>query len=86
MARQDPAGDAYGEPIADLASALGAVKGPKARADARLNLTLPRALARENWQLGTIDYLPDADGIGRRYHVYQDAYGWGIPSLPARVV
>jgi adenylate cyclase len=86
VARQDPAGDPYGERIADLGSALGAVKGPKAQGDARLNLTLPRAVEAENWQLGLIDYLSDEDGTGRRYYVYQDAYGWGLPSLPARVV
>jgi len=86
VARQDPAGDAYGEPIADLASAFGAVKGPRAQLDARINVTLPKVLERENWQLGLIDYLSDGDGIGRRYYVYQPAYGWSLPSLPARVV
>ncbi|MGH8630572.1 MAG: CHASE2 domain-containing protein, partial [Burkholderiales bacterium] len=85
VARQDPLGDPYGERIADLASALGAVRSASAQADARVSMTLPSAVARENWQLGTINYLPDADGIGRRYYVYQDAYGWRIPSLPARV-
>ena len=45
----------------------------------------PQALAPENWRLGTIDFLADADGIGRRYFVYQDAFGWKMPSLPARV-
>jgi adenylate cyclase len=86
VARQDAAGDLHGERIADLASALGAVKGPAAQGEARINITLPKALEPGNWQLGLIDYLPDPDGIGRRYYVYQDAYGWRLPSLPARIV
>ena len=85
VARQDPLGDPYGERIAELAPALGAVRGAGAQPEARVSMTLPNAVAKESWQLGTINYLPDADGIGRRYYVYQDAYGWGIPSLPARV-
>jgi adenylate cyclase len=86
VARQDPLGDPYGDRIADLASELGAVRGASAEPDARVNLTLPAALDRDHWQLGTINYLPDPDGIGRRYYVYQNAYGWLLPSLPARVV
>jgi adenylate cyclase len=32
-----------------------------------------------------IDFKADGDGVGRRYYLSQDAYGWRIPSLPARV-
>ncbi len=84
-ARQDPSGDAYGVPIAEAQAALGAFAGPNADQDATLNFALPRALAPQNWRLGFINFLADADGIGRRYFVYQDAYGWKLPSLPARV-
>jgi adenylate cyclase len=83
--RQDPAGDAYGVPIAEMQAALGAFAGPQADKNATLNVGLPKALTPENWRLGTIDFLADPDGIGRRYFVYQNAYGWKIPSLPARV-
>jgi len=83
--RQDSAADDYGVPIADIQEALGAFANKRADRDATLNIGLPKALAPENWRLGTIDFLADADGIGRRYFVYQDAYGWKIPSLPARV-
>jgi len=83
--RQDPAGDPYGVPIAHMQGALGAFAGPQADQNATLNVGLPKALTPDNWRLGTIDFLADADGIGRRYFVYQDAYGWKIPSLPARV-
>jgi len=84
--RQDPAADAYGVPIAEIQEALGAFATKGAGRNATLNIGLPKALAPANWRLGTIDFLADADGIGRRYFVYQDAYGWKIPSLPARVV
>jgi adenylate cyclase len=84
--RQDPAGDAHGVAIADIQEALGAFATRGADGTATLNIGMPKALALENWRLGTIDFLVDADGIGRRYFVYQDAYGWKIPSLPARVI
>lgn len=83
--RQDPAADAHGVPVADIQEALGAFATKVADRNATLNIGLPKALAPRNWRLGTIDFLADADGIGRRYFVYQDAYGWKIPSLPARV-
>jgi adenylate cyclase len=83
--RQDRAGDPYGVPIAEMQAALGAFAGPQADKNATLNVGLPKALTPENWRLGTIDFLADPDGIGRRYFVYQNAYGWKIPSLPARV-
>ena len=83
--RQDAAGDPYGVPIAQMQAALGAFAGPQADRNATLNVGLPKALSPENWRLGTIDFLADPDGIGRRYFVYQNAYGWKIPSLPARV-
>ncbi len=83
--RQDTAGDPYGVPIAQMQAALGAFAGPQADKNATLNVGLPKALTPENWRLGTIDFLADPDGIGRRYFVYQNAYGWKIPSLPARV-
>jgi adenylate cyclase len=84
-ARQDPAGDPYGVRIDEVQGALGAFAGVGADKDATLNVSLPRALVPENWRLGAINFLADADGIGRRYFVYQQAYGWKIPSLPARV-
>ncbi|MEO8164076.1 MAG: adenylate/guanylate cyclase domain-containing protein [Betaproteobacteria bacterium] len=83
--RQDPAGDAHGVPLLDMQAALGAFAGPGADKNATINVGLPKALSPDNWRLGTIDFLTDRDGIGRRYFVYQDAYGWKLPSLPARV-
>ncbi len=83
--RQDAAADAHGVPLGEMQAALGAFAGANADKHATINIGLPKALSPENWRLGTIDFLADRDGIGRRYFVYQDAYGWKIPSLPARV-
>ncbi|PWT76565.1 MAG: adenylate/guanylate cyclase domain-containing protein [Proteobacteria bacterium] len=83
--RFDPAGDAYGVSLAQMAKPLGMLYGRDADPQARANLQLPMVLEEQNWRLGTINFLPDADGIGRRYHLYMPAYGWKIPSLPARV-
>lgn len=37
-------------------------------------------------RLGTNNLYADEDGIVRSYHVYRDAHGWRIGSLPANVV
>jgi adenylate cyclase len=84
--RQPAAGDAFGWPLSELADALGAVRTADADPAATIDITLPRALSPENWRLGIINFFADPDGVGRRYYVYQDAHGWKLPSLPARVV
>jgi adenylate cyclase len=45
----------------------------------------PLVIDPKYWRTGTINFEEDADGVGRRYQLYTDAYGWLIPSLPARV-
>ncbi len=85
-ARQDSAGDRYGVPLKEMQDALGAFAGTQADRNATVNIAQPKALLPENWRLGTIDFFADPDGVWRRYFVYQEAYGWKIPSLPARVV
>ena len=40
----------------------------------------------EGRRLGTNNLYTDEDGITRRYHVYRDAYGYRLFSLPANVV
>lgn len=81
-ANDDAAG---GVPIAKLAAALGAIPGPAAEPDARIDIVLPMALAPENWRLGLINFVQDRDGVGRRCSVFDVVGGWRIPSLPARV-
>jgi adenylate cyclase len=84
-ARHDPSGDPFGIPIVDIAPALGAIRGPRSDKKATIDVLQPFALATENWRLGLINYLQDRDGVGRRYVVFSQAYGWRVPSLPTRV-
>jgi adenylate cyclase len=84
--RLDPSGDAQGVPIAKVAGALGLERGPSAEADARIQILPPQIVDEEHWQRsGIINFLEDSDGVGRRYWVAMPAYGWRLPSLPARV-
>ncbi len=84
-ARHDPAGDAYGVPIIDVAPGFGAVRSLRSDPKARIDVLLPLALKPENWRLGLINFLQDRDGVGRRYLIFENAYGWRLPSLPARI-
>ena len=85
MVRLDPAGDAQGVPLAQVGDALGLERTADSRPDARVQLLPPQALDEEHWRRsGIINFLED-DGVGRRYWVAMPAYGWRLPSLPARV-
>jgi adenylate cyclase len=83
--RRDAAMDAQGAPVTDIAPLLGLQRGDEADDKARLAVLPPLALDPEHWRVGTINFEEDSDGVGRRYQLYTDAYGWRIPSLPARV-
>jgi len=85
MVRRDAALDAQGAPAAQIAPLLGLQRGEQADETARIALLPPLALDPAHWRVGTINFEEDADGVGRRYQLYTDAYGWLIPSLPARV-
>ncbi len=84
-ARLDALADVYGAPLRAMIKPLGVLLGRDADPDARVSLTLPLALWPENARLGIINLLADSDGVTRRYYLYMPAYGWKIPSLPARV-
>jgi len=67
-------------------SALGFTATETADPSARISLQLPGIVAAINTgRLGDVRYIEDADGVGRRYLLYTEAYGWRIPSLPARL-
>ena len=85
MVRLDRARDPSGAPLAQVAAALGINAMAHAQAQARVALVPPLVLPPDLWRAGTINFLVDADGVGRRYGLREDAYGWEIPSLPARV-
>jgi adenylate cyclase len=85
MVRLDPAADAAGLELDAHGERIGLTRTAAALPGARLALALPFADAAETGRLGTINFLPDADGVGRRYWVWMEEYGWRLPSLPARV-
>lgn len=86
MARLDATGDPQGVPAARVAGALGLERSASAQLDARIQILPPQIVDEEHWQRsGIINFLEDSDGVGRRYWVAMPAYGWRLPSLPARV-
>ena len=85
LVRRDPALDASGAPIEQVAPLLGLQRTGEAKPDARIALLPPLAIDTRFWRTGTINFAEDRDGVGRRYQLYTPAYGWLIPSLPARV-
>jgi adenylate cyclase len=68
-----------------IAEPLGLVRTKHANPDAQIDILLPDVIDKKYWRTGTINFLKDDDGVGRRYGLFADAYGWLIPSLPARV-
>ena len=92
MLRQNPAylplviaGDGAGSRLADLPPQMGVRPTPQADPEASLPLIAPKALAVDVWRTGIINFLQDADGIGRRYWLYRPHRGWQTASIAARV-
>ena len=83
--RMNPDHDDDGLPLAEFGKMIGMTPMPEADMDATASLMLPLAVAEGHWRLGAINYLEDEDGIGRRYYLYLNLYGWQLPSLPARL-
>jgi adenylate cyclase len=69
----------------EVAHLIGLTRGPNADPDAPITVIPPLVLPVKLWRIGTINYLPDGDGVGRRYHLRHRIGGWDLPSLPARV-
>lgn len=85
MVRRDAELDKQGAPVAQVAAMLGLQRTEHADDQARIAVLPPLAVDPAHWRAGTINFEEDSDGVGRRYQLYTDAYGWLIPSLPARV-
>ncbi|HLY96050.1 MAG TPA: adenylate/guanylate cyclase domain-containing protein, partial [Sideroxyarcus sp.] len=85
LVRRDAAMDEKGAPVAQVATMLGLQRTEHADDQARVAVLPPLAIDPAHWRAGTINFVEDADGVGRRYQLYTDAHGWLIPSLPARV-
>ena len=85
LIRQDSKPDEKDPLAARIATMLGLQRTDHADDQARIALLPPFAVDPAYWRTGSINFDEDSDGIGRRYQLYADAYGWLIPSLPARV-
>lgn len=86
LVRLDSQQDKNGPELAVIADKVGLIRTEKAKPDARAALMPPLAIDSKYWRLGTVNFLNDSDGVGRRYDVYRNIYGWLLPSLPARVI
>ncbi|WP_029920679.1 CHASE2 domain-containing protein [Nevskia soli] len=85
MARLDGVDETQGLALATYGERLGFERGPAADPAARLPLLLPFQRIAETGRIGLINFLPDDDGVGRRYLARLSHHGWRIPSLPLRV-
>ena len=75
----------HGARASALAPILGLVRGPGASAETRFAVVPPLVLPEKLWRTGTINFLADDDGVGRRYELRKRVGGWDLPSLPSRV-
>ncbi len=74
-----------GLPLDSLGPTLGFHRTATAAAQAHAALVLPLRPLALTGHIGSINFLADEDGVGRRYPLYQEVAGWRIPSLPARL-
>jgi adenylate cyclase len=77
--------DSKGPLLAAFPPQLGFVAGPGADPDAHISMVFPLPALAMTGRIGVINLLQDSDKVGRRYYTYMEAYGWHIPSLPAKV-
>ncbi len=83
--RADAAPEKNATPAAQVAAMLGLQRTEHADDKASIAIMPPLAIDPAHWHVGTINFLEDADGVGRRYQLFTDDQGWLIPSLPARI-
>lgn len=86
LVRLPPEQDGNGPELTQVAELLGLTKTAQANLSARAALMPPLAVDTQYWRLGTVNFLNDSDGVGRKYHVINNLHGWLLPSLPAKVV
>ncbi|MDE2196009.1 MAG: adenylate/guanylate cyclase domain-containing protein [Gammaproteobacteria bacterium] len=85
MVRLENADDNKNAPIKDYPAKFEFTATADAVPNARVALQFPLLPLAETGRVGIINFLEDPDGVGRRYYLYYQAYGWHIPSLPERV-
>jgi adenylate cyclase len=85
IARLEGADDSKAAQLKEYPPQFGFEAGPGADPEARAAILFPLPELAITGRVGVVNFLQDADKVGRRYYNYYDAYGWRIPSLPAKV-
>jgi adenylate cyclase len=75
-----------GQLLSEMPKQLALKKTPSADNNAKASFVLPWAIEPQFWQLGTINFSAEFDGIGRYYDVRRNIQGWQLNSLPTTVV
>jgi len=83
--QQQPAEHSQPPLLASYPMQAGLERSATADPQQRGLLLLPTALPAQIWRVGSINFSPDSDGVGRRYDIYRAFGGWRLPSLPARI-
>ncbi|MGH8372557.1 MAG: CHASE2 domain-containing protein [Gammaproteobacteria bacterium] len=85
ITRLEGSDDSKAAPFSAYPPQIGfkATAGADPNAQAAFLFPLPK-LARTG-RLGDINFLQDADKVGRRYYTYYAVKGWRVPSLPVKV-
>jgi len=85
IARLEGADDNKAAQLKEYPPQFGFEAGPGADPEARAAILFPLPELAITGRVGIINFLQDADKVGRRYYNYYSAYGWRIPSLPTKV-
>lgn len=72
-------------PLALAPAVMGIRAGPHANPDARYGIDAPIALPPALWRAGYINFVKDADGIGRATELGRTHEGWWLPHIVGRV-
>lgn len=85
MLRLDPESDALSEVKPAMIPGVERMS-ENALPDATVAVVLPHfPAALQGGRLGLHNIYPDGDGVARQYLIFNNNYGWKLPSLPARV-
>jgi adenylate cyclase len=72
--------------VSQLPEELALIQTKHAKVTAKASFVLPMAINQSNWQLGSINFTANLDGVGRYYDVYRNSDGWHMPSLPSKII
>ena len=72
-------------PLALAPQVMGIRAGAQANPDARYGIDAPIALPPELWRTGYINFVKDADGIGRSTELGRAFEGWWLPHIVGRI-